>query len=154
SLRAALATLEQGVVRHIDVMRTTHPDMPVSVISVSAGFESAFLTRYAHGRRAGRVVGSLAGAVECGRSCDSMSLELDGQTAVRPGERTLNAGLYNLVRYRMGVTIFPDGDLADGFGESLVHRTPPTYWAATAAGFLRLTPRFRADVLRRRWRSA
>lgn len=147
----ALAALEHGPVRRIDVMRTSHPAAPLALVSISAGFEGRFIERYAQRRRLGRGVAALTALWSAlGRGAPPM-LELEGENVLGAGDEVFSAGLYNTPFYAGGLVMSPDADVADGAGEVAVYRTALAYVRATAAALGRSSRRSGADVLRRRF---
>jgi diacylglycerol kinase family enzyme len=150
----AFRALEQGAVRHIDVMRTSHPAAPLALVSISAGFEGRFLHRYAACRFLGRPLAALTALLGSLGQGASIGLELDGQAVIRPGDVPFTAGLYNTSLYAGGLVMLPGADPADGAGEGAVYQTAWAYGVALGAALRRVAPRPRADVLHRRWRTA
>lgn len=152
--RQAIRALEHGTVRHIDVMRTSHPAAPFALVSISTGFEGRFLSRYACLRRFGRPVGALAALSVAFGNGGPIALELDGDAVLRPDDGVFSAGLYNTRCYAAGLVMSPGADISDGWGECNVYRTARTYWATVGAA-LRGASRYpHAGVFRRRWRTA
>lgn len=148
--RLALRALEQGVVRRVDVMRTSHPSAPLALVSVSGGFEGRFLARYARLRRYGRplaALGALTAAWQSGAAC---TLECEGETVLHAAETAFSAGLYNTRYYAAGLAMLPEADIADGRGEACVYRTARGYRAALVAAGRGRAP----SVRHRAWTSA
>lgn len=150
----ALWALEQGAFRLIDVMRTSHPAVPLALVSISAGFEGRFLHRYAACRFLGRPLAALTALVGSLGQAAAIGLELDGHAVVPPGKVPFTAGLYNTSLYAGGLVMLPGADPADGAGDAAVYQTAWAYGLALGAALLRTAPRPRADVIHRRWRTA
>jgi diacylglycerol kinase family enzyme len=130
SLDRALGVLESGVPRALDLMATDHPACPIVLLSISGGFEAAFMERYTRGRRRRRWVGLLQAAATGGRRYRGIRLEADGESLIGRGEPVYTAGLYNLVCYGFGRAVLPEANLSDGWGEAVVHRNPVSYWGS------------------------
>ena len=143
-----------GPVRRIDVMRTSHPMAPISLVSISGGFEGRFLHHYARLRSFGRALAGLAALGAAKGHRGEIALQLDGETVLHTGEVVFSAGLYNTPYYVGGILMSPDADVADGMGESVVYRTAVPYWTAVLTGLRRAAPPPHTGVLRRRWRVA
>lgn len=154
-LPRAIAALRARVVRPVDVMCTTHAASPLALVSLSLGFEAAFLRDYARWRGYSRLG---AGAAALLRSCaahhDDVELTLDGAVFVPAGRRVYNAGLYNLPCYAAGRIIWPDADGADGEAEAVAALSVRTYWRILRRGLPTARTRVDGDPLVRRWRTA
>jgi diacylglycerol kinase family enzyme len=149
SLRVALESLASGERTRIDVMRTTHADVPLALVSISGGFESSFIDHYAPRRsRWSRAAAAIVAALHAQRSGRAPRIVVDGATVVNGAERAFNAGLYNMRCYAFGATIWPDGDHHDGLGEAVVCTTRRRYYALLARG---LHTARRCDVDDPRW---
>jgi len=154
SLPRALAALDTGAERAIDLMVTTHPAAPVATVSLSAGFESRFLLGAASRRtwrRGLAVLGGLAGAA-LGRST-GIALATDGESLVSMGEAVYNVGLYNFPCYGFGWRMWPDADPGDGVAEAVVCRSARRYWRTLRRGLSTALP-LDGDPSARRWRTA
>jgi len=150
----AIRALQGGTVRHIDVMRTSHPTAPVALVSVSGGFEGRFLERYARWRRFGRPLSALAAlAAASGRSV-GVSLMLDGEAVVRGEDSVFSVGLYNTPFYAAGIVMSPEADIEDGRGEGVVYWTAAAYRTAILAGLRGGATGDVPGARRRSWRFA
>jgi diacylglycerol kinase (ATP) len=145
----ALQTLGRGVVRRIDVMRTSDPHAPVALVSVSAGWEGRFIEAYAAGRGLGRAAAGVRGLAAAGVHAEAVTLQLNGVTVLDDREGVFSAGLYNTRFYVGGLVVSPNADLEDGECESFVYRTAATYAAAMTRSLLR-SGRVRASIIRHR----
>lgn len=161
--RLALRTLRDGTTRRIDVMRTSRPDAPLALVSISAGFEARFIRGYADHRSRSRGVAAMAAALRAGLRSVPIRLELDGRGFLEEDDRVFSAGLYNTRCYAGGLVMLPAADLEDGWCEAAAYRTPAGYAAALAAGLRnrrrlppvhRSAPYQRPEVSRVRWRTA
>jgi diacylglycerol kinase (ATP) len=126
----ALQTLGRGFVRRIDVMRTSDPQAPVALVSVSAGWEGRFIEAYAAGRGLGRAAAGVRGLAAAGARAEVVTLQLNGATVLDGREAVFSAGLYNTRFYAGGLIVSPNADPADGECESFVYRTAAAYVAA------------------------
>jgi diacylglycerol kinase (ATP) len=151
----ALEALAAGTIRRIDVMRTSHPDRPLALVSLSAGFEADFIQRYTRWRGRGRPLAAVAAAL-CGaaRPAHTLRITLDGEPFVEPTHPVHNAGLYNLPCYAAGKVLWPDADGGDGRGEAVACRSRRRYWGVLLRGLSTAEARSRGDPLARRWRRA
>ena len=149
SVREALAALAAQHTTAIDVMRTTHPDAPVALVSISGGFEARFIREYSARRarwtRIGAGLLSLANAHRRGRTPHIL---VDGVPLHEDEGRSFNAGLYNMRCYAFGAAIWLDGDHHDGIGEAVVCASSLRYWRMLARG---LHTDGRCDVPDPRW---
>lgn len=142
-LPLAVDALLIGSGRDYDVMTTTHPGAPLSLLSISVGLESLAMQDFDRWRRTSRLVGALAGGIR--RSVGRVSgllIEGDGQRLVSPDESICNAGLYNAPCYGFGVMPRPPADATDGLADLRVHRGRVGYAAYMAAGVLRMANPF------------
>jgi len=131
AMSAVVAALLGGHVRVIDLMETTHPDVPVALMSLSVGIEARFIRTYSRWRTWGRPLGMVAGtAAACSRGTDDVTLTADGHALVGPGDRPFGAGLYNTRCYAYGRVMFPDADPGDGQGEAVVYPSARSYLRA------------------------
>ncbi|MBT3343584.1 MAG: hypothetical protein HN712_03325 [Gemmatimonadetes bacterium] len=145
-LSQATEALVTGAPRSLDVMTTTHPDAPLSLLSISVGVESLAMQDFAKWRRTSRWVGALAGGLRRGtRRVSGITVEADGQRHVSPRDQFCNVGLYNVPCYGFGVTPHPRADAEDGLADLRIHRGRVGYWAYMAAALLN-----RASPLNRR----
>ena len=145
-LSQAIEALLIGSGRDFDIMTTTHPGAPLSLLSISVGLESLAMRDFDRWRRTSRLVGALAGGIR--RSAGRVSgilIEGDGQRLVSPDESICNAGLYNAPCYGFGVMPRPPADAADGLADLRVHRGRVGYAAYLAAGVLRMANPFARD---------
>lgn len=151
----AFSTLATGEARALDLMVTSHPEMPVALVSISAGFESRLLESLAKNRRVSPVVGAVRGAFDSLlRSWRGIELVLDGETVSRANESVHNVGLYNHRCYAKGVVVYPQADPTDGRGEAVVYRRAWPYMRALAKGIDTEERRDTPSVLVRRWSTA
>ncbi len=129
TLKKAIQVLESGKAVHLDIMKTTHPEAPVALISISVGFESRFLFHYARQRR---YTNAIAGIMALMRSSpfksDQLEVRLDGRELVTGRDRYYNLGLYNLPCFAFGWKVPPAKDPADGFCEAIVSDSALSYW--------------------------
>lgn len=135
-------------------MRTSHPPSPVALVTISAGFEAAFIHRYSASRRHSRVWAGLSQMPIALRGNASTMLELDGQVVLEPGESSFSAGLYNTPYYAAGIRMLPECDVFDGLGESVVYATAAAYWRTAALALREYSELPRNGVQRRHFRSA
>jgi diacylglycerol kinase (ATP) len=154
SARAALDALEHGVVRRIDVMRTSHATAPLALVSISGGFEGRFMAGYARHRRRTRLLAALAALPAAVRRRSGLALDLDGQTVLRSEDAVFSAGLYNAPSYAGGLRMSPEADMADGYGGCVVYTTAGAYVSAVGAALGGGAARPHPGVCRRRWQSA
>ncbi|MCZ6915363.1 MAG: diacylglycerol kinase family protein [Gemmatimonadetes bacterium] len=155
SLDRGLQILERGREQPTDVFHTSHPDMPLALMSISVGVESRFIDCLARLRRPSHARGlALASMRSVRGSVAGCELTVDGEPLVT-GDPVYNLGLYNTKCYAFGWVVLPDADPADGEGEAVVHKTARTYWRALFRGLRiderrtgQLAPRYR------RWRRA
>jgi diacylglycerol kinase (ATP) len=145
----ALLTLGRGVVRRIDVMRTSDPQAPVALVSISAGWEGRFIEAYAAGRGLGRAAAGVRGLAAAGVRAEAVTLQLNGVTVLDGCDPVFSAGLYNTRFYAGGLTVVPNADPADGECESLVYRTAAAYAAAMTRSLL-WSERVQARIIRDR----
>ncbi len=133
-LADAAAALEGRETARIDVMRTTHPRLAAALVSISVGFESAFLVALARGRARSRALGVVAGSTEAVRRRRDVRLLLDDRLALGPERAFYNAGLYAQPCYAFGRRVFRDADARDGWAEARVAVGRASYWRALASG--------------------
>ena len=83
----AAATLVHGQPRQLDLMTTTHPQAPISLLSISVGLESLVMSDFETWRRRSRVLAGLVGCVRYTlRRFSGVSIHADGEpTAATPG---------------------------------------------------------------------
>jgi hypothetical protein len=149
SVREALAALEAQHTTAIDVMRTTHPDAPVALVSISGGFEARFIREYSARRaRWTRIGAGLLSLVNAHRRGGTPHILVDGVPLHGDEGRSFNAGLYNMRCYAFGAAIWLDGDHHDGIGEAVVCESSFRYWRMLARG---LHTAVRCDVADPRW---
>jgi len=134
SVPRALLAIGRGTPLAIDVMTTTHPDFPLALISISAGFESRMLASVPRGFWS-QWVGLIPALLRVApRSWGGIGLTVDGEPLIEPGERVYNAGLYNLPYYGFGRLMWPDAEPADGVAEAVVCRSGRAYWRVLRRG--------------------
>lgn len=155
SLRVALGALECGVERAVDLMVTSHPAVPVALVSLSVGFESRFLRGVAAARTWRRVMtGARALGAATARPWARCTLTVDGERLTQADERVYNAGLYAMPCYALGRVVLPEADPGDGAAEAVVSRSWASYWRTLRRGVRLLTERVPADPTMRRFRTA
>jgi diacylglycerol kinase family enzyme len=155
SIRRALTALARGRVRMIDLMTTTHPEAPVALVSISAGFESAVLQRQTLSRRAGPHLGVARGVLESVlRRWRGISLTLGGEALTFADSPIYNAGLYNHRVYAMGKVVVRDAREDDGRAEAVAALSGRAYWRAISSGIVVDAPETREDLRHRRWEVA
>lgn len=148
----ALEALVSGVEREIDVMATTHPDIPVALVSISVGFESQFLGGVAAERSWRRLASGAIGLFAAIAPCRAgLSLSVDAEPIVREHDRVFNAGLYCMPCYALGRVVLPEADLTDGAAEAVVCRSRGAYWKTLCDGVRLSAPEARSDLMVRRW---
>lgn len=155
TLAGALRALETGTPRRIDVMTTTHPELSLALVSISAGFESRLLAavpRRSAWRRWLGVVPALLGVAM--RSWSGIGVMLDGEPLLEPAEQVYNAGLYNLPYYGFGWLMWPDADATDGAAEAVACLSAPAYWRTLRHGLRTARPGPDDDPRWCRWRRA
>ncbi|OLC70594.1 MAG: hypothetical protein AUH78_20545 [Gemmatimonadetes bacterium 13_1_40CM_4_69_8] len=155
TVRGALRAIEAGTPRLIDVMTTTHSELPLALVSISAGFESRMLAaverRPAWRRWLGLVPGLLCVAT---RSWTGIGVTVDGEPLVRRAEQVYNAGLYNLPCYGFGWLMWPEADATDGEAEAVACLSARAYWRTLHRGLRTAQPSADGDPRWRRWRRA
>lgn len=134
-LGSALRALSSGQARPVDLMRTSHPSLPIALTSLSAGFEGVFVGRYQSWRRFGRPAGAVMGMVMPRTPWRTVELTVDGQVIAGPADHAFSAGVYNAKHYPLGVVMSRDADISDGVGESAVYLTEGAFWRTVASGF-------------------
>jgi diacylglycerol kinase family enzyme len=135
TLGRALDALRFPEVRSMDVFDTTHPDIPLALISVSVGGESTLLKEMSQLQTWQRVIGAIKGTVEgVTRDFSETTVTLDGRTMLSPDESFFNAGLYNHRTYAFGREIFPGNDPGDGEGLCVTWIKPPLYFKTYLQG--------------------
>jgi diacylglycerol kinase (ATP) len=155
TLPRALAALQLGVCRAVDVVRLEQHPLSVAVASVSAGFEASALLGTEKRRSWSRATTFMRAAVGAAlRVNDGVSIELDGQPFLSAADRVYNAGLYLLPCYGFGLRVLPDAKVDDGAGEAVVWLSGSGYWHSLRAGVPIDTPSHRSDIRVRRWRRA
>lgn len=152
-IRVALNALVSGEVRAIDMMRTTHPQAPVALISLSVGFESRLLRGVAAARSWKRVMtGALELPAAMAKPWSQCTFTVDGERLVDPKVPVYNAGLYSMPCYALGRVVNPEADPGDGLAEAVVCCTPRAYWNRVIKGVRMTDPP--SDVRARRFRVA
>lgn len=156
TVRAALAALQRGEARAVDLMVTTHPDAPVATVSISVGFESRLLQVVAAGITWRRWLGVWTHVPRlAGRAWRGTTVETDGEPFVSGEEPVCNVGLYNLPCYGFGWRMWPEADPADGAAEAVACLSPWAYWKTLVTGLRTARPRpAGVDPRARRWRVA
>lgn len=143
SIDEAVRVLHEGEIRRLDIMTTDHPRTPVVLVSLSVGFESLFIEKYASLRVLPRPAGALLGLLAAaGRSYRGIRLELQGEIVLEPEESVYNAGLYNMPSYAFDWRLPPKKDPEDGWAEAVTARTALDYWRL----FLSALPRGKREV--------
>ena len=155
TVRGALRAIEVGTPRAIDVMVTTHPDLSLALVSISAGFESRMLAaverRPAWRRWLGLVPALLRVAT---RSWTGIGVMVDEEPLLEPAEPVYNAGLYNLPYYAFGWLMWPDANGTDGEAEAMACHSARAYWRTLRRGLRTARPGPDGDLRWRRWRRA
>lgn len=156
ALQTALRTLANGVPAQIDVIRTTHPQAPLALVSLSTGFEARFIHYYAKRRDRWTRFGAGLTALLCAQRQNTfaMSLVLDDKPVTDWGRPIFNAGLYNLPCYGFGWRPWPDADAFDGRGEAVVCAASREYWRILRRGLRTAPPCDVTDPRWSRWRTA
>jgi diacylglycerol kinase family enzyme len=151
----ALAALASRKVRSLDLMVTTHPEAPIALVSISAGFESKFLWHYAKWRKWTPLGGSLLSFFRTSASAyKGITLTCDDTPLVTAEERIYNAGLYNMPCYAFGRTVFPDADPEDGVAYALACSSNWIYWKTLLQGYRQNQPATELAPRARNWRDA
>ena len=141
TLGRALDALRFPEVRPMDVFETTHPDIPLALISVSVGGESTLLKEMAQMQTWQRVLGAIKGTVEgVTKNFSETRVMLDGRAMLEPEESFFNTGLYNHRTYAFGREIFPGNDPSDGEGVAVTWIKPPLYFKTYLQGLLEDAP--------------
>ncbi len=133
----AIKALTHGAPRGIDLMTTTHPQAPVSLLSISAGGESLAMQDFSNWRQRSRLLGALVGGARGLRRVSGLTVEADGERFVSPQDRICNVGIYNAPCYGFGVTPHPRADITDGLADLRVHRSRIRYAAYLGSAALR-----------------
>lgn len=144
----ALAALERGTTRAIDIMRTSLASTPIALVSCSTGFESNFLRRYAALRYSSRQwAGVSALLLNLPRQERGVSLQLDGREWVTPSALVHNVGVYNIPHYAFGKIMWRGMAPDDGLAIAAAVTNPLWYWSLMARG---ITAPAAADALEAR----
>jgi diacylglycerol kinase family enzyme len=131
----ALWTLRNGSATPLDVLATGHPDAPVALVSLSAGFEARFLRQLAARRAPWRLWSAgVALALSAGRRCSGVRMTANGAELLAPGESFYSAGFYNMPRYAFGREVVPEADPRDGEAHAVVYEVPGAYWRTLGRG--------------------
>ena len=131
----ALAALERGTTRGIDIMRTSLVSTPIALVSCSTGFESNFLRRYSALRYSTRQwAGVSALLMNLPRQLRGVSLQLDGRDWVTPSARVHNVGVYNIPHYAFGKIMWRGMAPDDGLAIAAAVTNPLWYWSLMARG--------------------
>jgi diacylglycerol kinase (ATP) len=135
SATVALAALERGDTRAIDIMRTSIPEHPIALVSCSTGFESGFLQRYAAVRYQSRQwAGWSALILNLPKRISGVSLTVDGTEWVHPTSLVHNVGVYNIPHYAFGRVMWRGMEADDGMAIAAEVSTPIWYWNLMARG--------------------
>lgn len=132
-LATAARILASGSPTPVDVLLTDRDAFPLALVSVSGGFEGAFLTRFERGRRLGKAVGLALGLLASRRRW-ALELLLDGASLLPRGTPAYAAGLYNTSCYAGGVVMSPGADPTDGVVDAVGYTSAKAYWRAIARG--------------------
>lgn len=155
---AAMRALDTGALRALDVMRTDHPRAPLALVSCSAGFEAAFLTRYGALRyRSRQWAGWSALLGNLPRRWRDVRVTCDAVPLVAPGDAVHNAGCYVVPTYAFGKIMWPGLAIDDGTAIAAAARDVAAYWTLIARGAPLPPPGVtitRLGVRTRRWSSA
>ena len=136
TVEAGMRALESGRTCPLDRMRTGLAERPLALVSVSAGFESAFLRGVARWRPRTRGGGLCALPRALPQQRGGTELLLDGERVLAETDRFYNVGLYNLPCYAFGWRVVPGVDAQDGRGDAALHQGAPGYWRALAGACL------------------
>jgi diacylglycerol kinase (ATP) len=135
SAAVAMAALERGATRAIDIMRTSITAAPIALVSCSTGFESNFLRRYASLRYASRQwAGWSALALNLTKKFNGVTLTIDGTEWVHPTQLVHNVGVYNIPHYAFGKVMWRGMRPDDGLAIAAEVSSPLTYWNLMARG--------------------
>ena len=133
----AVRTLLDGEVRRLDIMTTDHPQAPVVLVSLSVGFESLFLARFARLRALPRPAGAILSLLASARgSYRGIVMRLHRKTILDHCGSVYNAGLYNMPSYAFDWRLPPEKDPEDGRAEAVIARTAFVYWKMLLGAFL------------------
>lgn len=138
NVRQATEALAHGDAAEIDVMVTSHPQAPVSLLNISVGLEALVMADFAAWRSRSLVLGGVIGAgrrAPCRLS--GVTVEADGRNILTPSDTFYNVGLYNMPCYGFGVEPHPAADPSDGVADLRLHRGRLTYWAYMGAAAVR-----------------
>ena len=136
SVNVALSALTSGQPRARDAMETTREDFPLSLMSISTGFEAAFIRTYDEWRgRLGRPAGALAGLSRLlAFGSRGARIDLDGTPFLNPETRFFCAGLYSMKSFAFGIKTYPDAIADDGLGEGVIYGSRLPYVASLVRG--------------------
>jgi diacylglycerol kinase family enzyme len=135
SAAIAIAALERGETKAIDIMRTSIPQAPIALVSCSTGFESNFLQRYSALRYTSREWAGLSALVlNVPKRIRGVSLSIDGTPWVQPTELVHNVGVYNIPHYAFGKLMWRGMRADDGLAIAAEVRSPLSYWHLMARG--------------------
>jgi diacylglycerol kinase (ATP) len=136
TVESGMRALESGHTCRLDRMRTSLPERPLALVSVSTGFESAFLCGVARWRPRTRWGGLYALPRALPRRRCGTELVLDGERVLAKEDGFYNVGLYNMPCYAFGWRVVQGVDPQDGRGDAALHHRAPGYWRALAGACL------------------
>ena len=138
SLPKAVATLQDGISRPVDVLTTTHPQAPMSMLNISVGLESLVIRDYQAWRHHSRWSAALAAGMRRGLwRVAGVAVDVDGQRVVQRQDKICNVGIHNMPCYGFGVWPQPSADPTDGQMDLRIHRSRANYWAYMASATIR-----------------
>lgn len=134
----AAEALVRGDEIHLDIMRTTHPQAPVSLLNISVGLEALVMADFERWRSRSLLLGGLIGAGRWApRRLTGVTVEVEGERILAPQESFYNVGLYNMPCYGFGVQPKPSADPADGVADLRLHRGRLAYLSYMSAAVAR-----------------
>ena len=134
SIETAVHAIKAGSPRPVSLIVTQRGDVPLAVVSLSAGFESRFV-RIVHATRTWRRYLITAGAITASalRARSRIRLDADGESIVAD-DMVFNAGIYNSPYYGRGRGLLPGADISDARVDVVVHRARTGYWRMLCGG--------------------
>jgi diacylglycerol kinase (ATP) len=137
NLRQAADVLAHGQPVDLDLLTTTHPQAPVSLLSISVGLESLVMADFSSRRSRSLLLGGMLACCHLPKGLSGVSVRADGQSVLEPGEVFCNIGLYNMPCYGFGILPRPAADPADGAADLRLHRSRLPYLAYMSAALIR-----------------
>lgn len=150
---AAIAALAGRTVRRIDAMATTHPAVPLALVSLSAGLEGRLMAIAAGARRGARWLALARRGPGVLRARAGADVELDGIPFCSAEEKLVSVGLYNLPCYGFGWRVWRGADGGDGVAHAAAVGTLGRYAGVVLRGLDVRQPPLRRVRLRE-WRTA